>query len=436
MFSLTQNVWLKHSYNPRGKTDAAFASAANAIPMSTDSARRKLMVDQLVCTAEDNKRVVQAHAKIAVEKSIVQSADMCGLVWHCKATDCYLPVRTMQQLRLAWFKDGHDDNIKRMAWMFYYYPYALHNHAGSNFLTLVEEVIMATMNITYGSNKAGIMIPGNNSTSIQQTVTVCFNRIRANLLRSTNKCNTHKCILLVEKPKKLGFGSGRRTKTTFYVTSKDSLPKEVTQKLITNVNDLPIQHFSPNISYLAQVDYAQDPVWAGWNRTALRVLLYPELICDNVKNDIKTSMVVTHSVTAQLPSPTTDIPMAPHTTKQLVMPDTPTPLTCNMTAVAAGQSPPLCLESIDPTMWEDDPAFQHAQMDFTGRNNSRVLKSTSVAQVAALPLFELQRKEQTQQVSLTASTPKMNNIFTALETAAARLPMLPTGPPVFPLTKV
>jgi hypothetical protein len=115
-------------------------------------------------------------------------------------------------------QDGGEENMQRLAWMFYFYGTQIH---GSGRSTLshgewVEQKVMTLLNVSYVHLRE---LPIGQRTCVHQLYSKKFNNIRTNIMRR-NGSFTHKSMMSKEQPRKssLFTKNFKRNKNTFFVT--------------------------------------------------------------------------------------------------------------------------------------------------------------------------------------------------------------------------
>ena len=112
---------------------------------------------------EDPLAIVAMHKQVILDKKKVEEiisneihlllregAEVCGMTYFCKLTKLDLPCMNSKDIRQSWLQNGNEENLQRMAWLFYYYGSETHN-AGRSLMhgEWVEQKVMATLNIAY-----------------------------------------------------------------------------------------------------------------------------------------------------------------------------------------------------------------------------------------------------------------------------------------------
>jgi hypothetical protein len=119
---------------------------------------------------------------------------------------------------LSWVQDGSLKNLKRLAWMFYYYGSEIHRLGRSSLShgEWVERKIMTAMNVAYVHLDT---IPMGTRTCVQQLYAKKFNDVRTNIMRRGTSFY-HESLVKKEQPKVEGIFRKhfKRAKSTFFVT--------------------------------------------------------------------------------------------------------------------------------------------------------------------------------------------------------------------------
>jgi hypothetical protein len=67
-----------------------------------------------------------------VHQLLHAAADITGLTYSCKLTQHMVPcISIIKDIRKAWTQDGGEDNLRQLAWMFYYYGTEIHKFGRS-----------------------------------------------------------------------------------------------------------------------------------------------------------------------------------------------------------------------------------------------------------------------------------------------------------------
>jgi hypothetical protein len=79
------------------------------------------------------------------------AAHITNMTYRCKLMQQTLACINIKEIRLAWMQDGGAENLKQLAWMFYYYASEVHR-SGRSYLThgeCVERKVMNVLTVTY-----------------------------------------------------------------------------------------------------------------------------------------------------------------------------------------------------------------------------------------------------------------------------------------------
>jgi hypothetical protein len=153
-----------------------------------------------------------------LHKLFHDAANITGMTYRCKLTGHTLPCINSKDIQLAWMQDGGEENLKRMAWMFYYYGTEIHK-MGRSTLThgeWVEQKVMTTLNVSYVHLRE---IPIGQRTCIQQLYAKKFNDFRTNIMLR-NGAFRHTSMVNKEQPKRSGLfrKNFKRGKSIFFET--------------------------------------------------------------------------------------------------------------------------------------------------------------------------------------------------------------------------
>ena len=97
-------------------------------PKSHEAMQRRLLLDEKAST-----RIINAE----LHQFLHDAADITGRTYTCKLTQHVLPCISIKDIRKAWTQDGGEDNLRRLAWMLYYYGTEIHK-VGRGTLTHME----------------------------------------------------------------------------------------------------------------------------------------------------------------------------------------------------------------------------------------------------------------------------------------------------------
>jgi hypothetical protein len=97
-----------------------------------------------------------------------EAANITGMTYRCKLTGHALPCINSKDIRLAWMQDGSEENMQKLAWMFYYYGREMHKmgRSCSTHGERVEQKVMTLLNVSYVHLGE---LPINQCTCVQQS---------------------------------------------------------------------------------------------------------------------------------------------------------------------------------------------------------------------------------------------------------------------------
>jgi hypothetical protein len=264
--TLTQ--WRWDRFDAKKVTSVAWASR-NCIGHDSHLPERHQEMQQRVLQDEKAaSRIITSELHLLLH----DAAHITNMTYRCKLTQQTLACINSKDIRLAWMQDGGEENLKRLAWMFYYFGTEVHR-SGRSYLThgeWVERKVMTVLNVTYVHLSE---LPIGQRTCLQQLYAKKFNDMRTNIMRRGTTLQ-HQSMVKKEQPKVDGLfqKNFKRAKTTFFVTS-DVGKSQAWRKVR---NDHAGKHIRKHVwlTYEPwQVDYAPDVSWTGWCETALRQLL-------------------------------------------------------------------------------------------------------------------------------------------------------------------
>jgi hypothetical protein len=110
------------------------------------------------------------------------AANITGMTYRCKLTGHALSCINSKDIRLAWMQDGSEENMQKLAWMFYYYGTEIHKmgRSCSTDGEWVERKVMTLLNVSYVHLGE---LPINQRTCVQQIYSKNFNDFRTNIMR-------------------------------------------------------------------------------------------------------------------------------------------------------------------------------------------------------------------------------------------------------------
>jgi hypothetical protein len=207
--------WRWDRFDAKKVTSVAWASRNCIGPVNSDETnsheamQRRVLLDEKAST-----RIINAE----VHQLLHDAAEITGLTYSCKLTQHLLPCISIKDIRKSWTQDGGEENLRRLAWMFYYYGTEIHK-LGRSTLThgeWVEQKVMTALNVEYVHLSA---LPIASRTCLQQLYSRKYNDIRANILRRGATIQ-HSSTVSKEQPKVKGIfkKNFKRGKSTFFMT--------------------------------------------------------------------------------------------------------------------------------------------------------------------------------------------------------------------------
>lgn len=207
--------WRWDRFNVRALTTVDYARR-NCVGNDCDELETQRDMQQTVI--EEQKHV--DHDIVSeLHELLRKAASITGMTYWCKLTNHKLACTTIKDIRLSWVQDGSQENIQRIAWMFYYYGTVIHQ-SGRSSLThneWVERKVMAAMNVSYVHLAE---LTSGQRTCVQQLYSKKMSALRSNIMRRSPGM-THTSMIRKEQPKlPLFFNKNfKRSKTTFFVST-------------------------------------------------------------------------------------------------------------------------------------------------------------------------------------------------------------------------
>jgi hypothetical protein len=260
--------WRWDRFNARTLTSAAWASR-NCIGTDNAELRTHQAMQQRVLQEQKSAELIITSE---LHQLLRNAANITSMTYCCKLTQHTLACINSKDIRQSWLQDGSDANLKRFAWMFYYYGSEIHKFG----MTLthgewIERKVLASLHVTYvylGD------LPTGQRTCVQQLYSKKMNDLRSNIMRRTPTFQ-HTSMVKKEQPKIPGLFKKhfKRGKATFFV-NRNIRDQTTWHKVCYLIVNLTYQggnlHF---ICMLTQVDYSKDEQWHAWNQEALKRFL-------------------------------------------------------------------------------------------------------------------------------------------------------------------
>jgi hypothetical protein len=211
----TLTEWRWDRFDAKKVTSVVWASR-NCIGHDSHLPERHQQMQQRVLQDEKAAgRIITSELHLLLH----DAARITGMTYRCKLTQQTLACINSKDIRLAWMQDGGEENLKRLAWMFYYFASEVHR-SGRSYLThgeWVERKVMTALNVTYVQLSE---LPIGQRTCLQQLYAKKFNDMRTNIMRR-GAALQHNSMIKKEQPKVAGIfrKNFKRAKTTFFVSS-------------------------------------------------------------------------------------------------------------------------------------------------------------------------------------------------------------------------
>ena len=233
--------WRWDRFNVRNPTSTEWAGRSCTGQDSNNTAKAKQ--DMQLQVIRDQKQV-DLLITAEIHELVRAAALITGLTYKCKFTQHQIGCISIKDIQLSWVQDGGPDNMKRLAWMLYYFGSVMYMRGmAMTHGNWVEQKVMSTFNIKYVHLKELNM---NQRTCMQQLYSKKMNNLRSNILRRT-KTVIHTSQIQKEQPKVAGaFNKNfKRDKATFFATlditnktqwSKVSIRSEMRSKTQRELN--------------------------------------------------------------------------------------------------------------------------------------------------------------------------------------------------------
>jgi hypothetical protein len=214
----TAKQWRPDRFDARKATSTAWA-AKNCVGKDSDQHSSHVAMQQIVMN--DKRRAAEIITQ-ELQELIRDAAAITGMMYVDRLTQHALPCINSRDVRRSWSQDGSEANLKRLAWMFYYYGTEVHK-AGrcKTHGAWVEQKVLVKLNVSY------VLLTGLDSkqaTCVMQLYSQKMNAIRTNIMRR-NDTFWHTSLVKCEQPhdpncyKK----NYKRPKSTFFVTGNSKL---------------------------------------------------------------------------------------------------------------------------------------------------------------------------------------------------------------------
>lgn len=170
---------------------------------------------------QQDKLIVAHLCKNFIDDMLRVAARLCGMSYHCAATNLEMDCYKTADMRKSWVQDGGSTNSKRVAWMFHYYPTHCHSMIYNNtHQGITENAVMKDMKVQYEDLHN---MTAKHATCIQQAYTRELNNRKCNMIKN-DYGNKHNVDVRIKKPNGWNDYNNRanykRKKQEFYVISQ------------------------------------------------------------------------------------------------------------------------------------------------------------------------------------------------------------------------
>jgi hypothetical protein len=200
-------------FDARKTTSAAWASR-NCVGKGSDQLSSHIAMQKIVM---DEKRRAAEIITHELHELIRDAAAITGMTYVDRLTQHSLPCINSRDIRRSWSQDGSEANLKRLAWMFYYYGTEVHKAGrGSTHGAWVEQKVLVKLNVSY-VHLTDLSIK--QATCTMQLYSQRMNAIRTNIMRR-NDTFSHTSLIKCEQPHDPNVfkKNYKRPKGTFFVT--------------------------------------------------------------------------------------------------------------------------------------------------------------------------------------------------------------------------
>jgi hypothetical protein len=183
--------WRWDWFNAKHATTAEWASQ-NCVGVDRENPGTHSMMQRQVLQEEKTAGQIIAGE---LHQFIYVAAKITGMTYCCKLTQQTLACINHKDIRLSWIQNGDNANMKRLAWMCYYYGTDIHK-IGRSCLThgeWVERKVMQVLNVEYVHLTN---LPPGQQTCLQQLYSRKFNDVRTNIM---SRGSTHQHQSLIKK---------------------------------------------------------------------------------------------------------------------------------------------------------------------------------------------------------------------------------------------
>jgi hypothetical protein len=205
--------WRPDRFNARKATSAAWAGK-NCVGRDSEQHSSHLAMQKIVM--EEKRRALEIITQ-ELQELIRDAAAITGMTYVDRITQHSLPCINSRDVRRSWTQDGSEVNLKRLAWMFYFYGTEVHKCGrGKTHGAWVEEKVLVKLNVSYVLLK---VLDTKQATCVMQLYSQKHNSIRNNIMRRSDAFG-HTSLVKCEQPHEPGLfkKNYKRPKSTFFIT--------------------------------------------------------------------------------------------------------------------------------------------------------------------------------------------------------------------------
>jgi hypothetical protein len=217
-FKPTAIQWRPDRFDARKATSAAWAGK-NCVGKDSEQYSSHLAMQKIVL--EEKRRATDIITQ-ELHELIRDAAVITGMTYVDRLTQHSLPCINSRDVRRSWTQDGSEVNLKRLAWMFYYYGTEVHKAGrGCTHGAWVEQKVLVKLNVSYVHLTE---LPIKQATCVMQLYSQTMNSIRTNIMRRTGTF-CHTSLIKCEQPRdpQVFKKNYKRPKGTFFVTGNAKL---------------------------------------------------------------------------------------------------------------------------------------------------------------------------------------------------------------------
>jgi hypothetical protein len=200
--------WRPDRFDARKATSAAWAGR-NCVGKDSNELSSHLAMQRIVI--EEKRRATE-----------IITQELHEMTYCDRLTQHSLACINSRDVRRSWSQDGSEANLKRLAWIFYYYGSEVHKAGrGKTHGAWVEEKVLVKFNVSYVHLTE---LDVKQATCVRQLYSQRFNQIRTNIMRRSDTF-CHTSLVKCEQPNDPNCfkKNYKRPKSTFFVTGNSKL---------------------------------------------------------------------------------------------------------------------------------------------------------------------------------------------------------------------